>query len=142
MDYAIVFLPLLGSILSGFFGRKIGDRFSQLITSFFVTLSAILSMVIFYEVVVNQTYINHEIFSWINSGEIKVNWSINIDPLTSIMLVTVCLVSSLVHIYSIGYMSRDPNIPRFMSYLSLFTFAMIVLVILCIWVLVVHYGWM
>ena len=128
MDYAIVFFPLLGAILAGFLGKILGNKYSQVITSLLVSLSAILSIVVFYNVVFNHSYTNHTIFTWIDSGKMIVNWSINIDPLTSIMLVIVCLVSSLVHIYSIGYMHDDSHIPRFMSFLSLFTFAMIVLV--------------
>ena len=128
MDYAIVFLPLLGSIIVGFFGKILGTKFSQIATSLLVSISAILSIIVFYNVLVSHSYSNNEIFTWIDSGKMIVNWSINIDPLTSIMLVVVCLISSLVHIYSIGYMSHDPHIPRFMSFLSLFTFAMIVLV--------------
>ena len=128
MDYAIVFFPLLGSILAGFLGKILGNKYSQVITSLLVSLSAILSILVFYNVVLNHSYTNHTIFTWIDSGKMIVNWSINIDPLTSIMLVIVCLVSSLVHIYSIGYMSHDSHKPRFMSFLSLFTFAMIVLV--------------
>ena len=128
MDYAIVFLPLLGSIIAGFFGKILGIKFSQIATCLLVSISAILSIIVFYNVVVSHSYSNNEIFTWIDSGKMIVNWSVNIDPLTSIMLVVVCLISSLVHIYSIGYMSNDPHIPRFMSFLSLFTFAMIVLV--------------
>ena len=77
----------------------------------------------------NNIYGNYKIFEWINSGKFVVNWSINIDPLSSVMLVVVTLISSLVHIYSIGYMNKDPHKPRFMSYLSLFTFAMLTLVV-------------
>ena len=128
MDYLIVFLPLAGSIISAFFGKKLGDRLSEIITSLFVSISAILSIIIFYNLILYKSYSNNIIFSWINSGSLKVNWSINIDPLTSIMLVVVCLISSLVHVYSIGYMAKDKHKTRFMSYLSLFTFAMIVLV--------------
>ena len=94
----------------------------------FVVISAILSVIIFYNGIIHDVYGNYKIFEWINSGSLNVNWSINIDPLSSIMLVVVTGVSSLVHIYSIGYMSHDPNRPRFMSYLSLFTFAMLTLV--------------
>ena len=128
MDYAIVFLPLLGSIAAGFFGKILGNKFSQIITSLFISISAILSMILFYNVAINQSYSNSKIFTWINSGKMIADWSIKIDSLTSIMLVIVCLVSSLVHIYSIGYMSKDLHKSRFMSFLSLFTFAMIVLV--------------
>ena len=128
MDLAIVFLPLIGSFLSGLLGKKYGHRFSEIISSSLVTLSAILSIFIFYDVINNQNYSNRELFSWISSGNFNATWSINIDPLTSVMLVVVTLVSSLVHIYSIGYMSHDPHRSRFMSYLSLFTFAMLTLV--------------
>ena len=128
MEYFIVLLPLLGSIISGFFGRYIGDRNSEIITSLFVSISAALSLFIFKEVIFNNYENNLIIFSWMNSGLLEVNWSIKIDPVSSVMLVVVCLVSSLVHIYSIGYMSHDPHKNRFMAYLSLFTFAMLMLV--------------
>ena len=128
IEYLIIFLPLLGSIISGFFGKYIGSRNSEIITSLFVSTSAFLSFIIFYKVL-NQDYTNNlNIFTWINSGTLNVSWSIDIDALSSVMLVVVTLVSSLVHIYSIGYMSDDPHKQRFMSYLSLFTFAMLILV--------------
>ena len=128
MEYIIVFLPLLGSIISGFFGNRLGVKRCQLFTSLFVIISAILSLFIFYAVVAQDYSSNKLIFNWISSGDFNVNWSINIDPLTSIMLVVVSLISSIIHVYSIGYMSHDPHKPRFMAYLSLFTFAMFVLV--------------
>ena len=128
MEHALVFLPLLGSIISGFFGRYIGDRNSEIVTSLFVTISAVLSLIIFYEVTINNYENNLVIITWMNSGLLDVNWSIKVDTLSSVMLVVVCLVSSIVHIYSIGYMSHDPHKTRFMAYLSLFTFAMLMLV--------------
>ena len=128
MEIALLFLPLLASITSGFFGKIIGDRNSEIITSLFVSISAFLSLLLFYEVIVNKYENNLVISTWINSGSLNVNWSIKIDALSSVMLVVVTLVSSLVHIYSIGYMSNDPHKPRFMAYLSLFTFAMLTLV--------------
>jgi len=128
MEYVIIFLPLLGAILSGFFGKMIGDRSSEILTSFFVSISAVLSIIIFYDVVFFDYKNNIHIFSWINSGSLIVNWSIKIDALSSIMLVVVNLISALVHIYSIGYMTHDPHKTRFMAYLSLFTFAMLTLV--------------
>ena len=128
MEYLILFLPLLGSIF-GYFGKSLGDKFSIIITSLFISISAILSIIVFYNGIVNNIYGNYKIFEWINSGKFVVNWSINIDPLSSVMLVVVTLISSLVHIYSIGYMNKDPHKPRFMSYLSLFTFAMLTLVV-------------
>jgi len=127
-EYLIIFLPLIGSIISGFFGKFLGPRNSEIITSLFVSISAIFSFFIFYKVL-NENYINNlNIFTWINSGSLNVNWSIKIDALSSLMLVVVTLVSSLVHIYSIGYMSHDSHKQRFMSYLSLFTFSMLILV--------------
>ena len=128
MEYAILFLPLAGSII-GYFGRSLTKFFSEITTSLFVTLSAIFSLIIFWQGIQNKSYGNFKIFEWINSGSFTANWSINIDPLSSIMLVVVTLVSALVHIYSIGYMSHDPHKPRFMSYLSLFTFSMLALVV-------------
>ena len=128
MEYAIVFLPLLGSIISGFFGKAIGVKFSQILSSLLVSISAIISLYIFSEVLINNYSSNKLIFNWITSGNFSVNWSINIDPLTSVMLVVVSLISSIIHFYSIGYMSHDPHKTRFMAYLSLFTFSMIVLV--------------
>ena len=128
MEYAIIFLPLLGSVISGFFGNKLGAKLCQIITSSFVSISAILSIIVFYHVTTSDYSSNKIIFQWISSGDFKVNWSVNIDPLTSVMLVTVSLISSIIHFYSIGYMAHDPHKPRFMSYLSLFTFSMLVLV--------------
>ena len=128
MEYAIVLLPLLGSIVSGFFGKKLGAKLCQILTSSFVSISAILSLFIFYKVFVQDYSSNKLIFNWISSGDFHVNWSIEIDSLTSVMLVIVSLISSIIHFYSIGYMSHDPHKPRFMSYLSLFTFAMFTLV--------------
>jgi NADH-quinone oxidoreductase subunit L len=128
MEIILLFFPLIASITSGFFGKYIGDRNSEILTSLFVSISAVLSLILFYQVIVNNYESNVVIATWINSGSLDVNWSIKIDALSSVMLVVVTLVSSLVHIYSIGYMSHDPHKPRFMAYLSLFTFAMLTLV--------------
>ncbi len=128
MEYYILFLPLLASCIVGFFGKKIGDKASDIITSLFVVISTLLSFIVFFKVL-NSGYSNNLVISsWINSGSLNVNWAINIDSLSSVMLVVVTLISALVHIYSIGYMSHDPHKPRFMAYLSLFTFAMLTLV--------------
>ena len=128
MEKIILFLPLVSAFISGFFGKIIGYKLSQLITCLFVCLSTVLSILVFYEVLYNDYTNNIIIAKWINSGELNVNWSIYIDPISSVMLVVVTLISSLVHIYSIGYMAEDPHKPRFMAYLSLFTFAMLTLV--------------
>ena len=128
MEYLVVFLPLIGSIIS-YFGKSIGNLFSQIFSCSMVVISAVISFFIFYDGLINNNYGNFLIFEWINSGNLNVNWSIKIDPLSSIMIMVVTSVSALVHIYSIGYMSHDPHKPRFMSYLSLFTFSMLCLVV-------------
>jgi len=128
MEYAIIFLPLIGSIF-GYLGRSITKFFSEIFTSFLVSISAILSIIVFWNGIQKSSYGNYKIIEWISSGDFVANWSINVDPLSSVMLVVVTFVSALVHIYSIGYMSHDPHKPRFMSYLSLFTFSMLVLVV-------------
>ena len=128
MEYAIIFLPLIGCII-GYLGRSLTKFFSEITTSIFVSLSSILSIIIFWQGIQNSKYGNYIIFEWVSSGNFIANWSINIDPLSSVMLVVVTFVSALVHIYSIGYMNHDPHKPRFMSYLSLFTFSMLSLVV-------------
>ncbi len=128
MELSILLLPLLASITSGFFGRYLGDRNSEIFTSLLVSISAILSFVVFYNVIINQYEENITIATWISSGSLDVNWSMKIDSLSAVMLVVVTSISALVHVYSIGYMSHDPHKPRFMAYLSLFTFAMLMLV--------------
>jgi NADH-quinone oxidoreductase subunit L len=128
MEIVLLFLPLIASIISGFFGKYIGDKGSGIITSLLISISAILSLILFYKVIINHYETTVVISTWINSGTLNVNWSIKIDALSSVMLVVVTVVSSLVHVYSIGYMSEDPHKPRFMAYLSLFTFAMLTLV--------------
>jgi len=128
MEYALIFLPLASAIISAFFGKKIGEKYCSVLASLLVGISAILSLIIFYEVLTQDYSNNKLILKWINSGNFEVNWSIYIDSLTSIMLVVVTLISSIIHFYSIGYMSEDPHKSRFMAYLSLFTFAMLTLV--------------
>ncbi len=128
MEISIIALPLIASIISGFFGKFIGDRNSEIITSLLVSISAVFSCMVLYEVIQNQYEDNIIIATWINSGSLDVNWSMKIDALSAVMLVVVTSISALVHVYSIGYMSHDPHKPRFMAYLSLFTFAMLMLV--------------
>ena len=107
MEISILFLPLIASIISGFFGKYIGDRNSEIVTSALVSISALLSIFVLYQVIVNQYEENIVIATWISSGSLDVNWSMLIDPLSAVMLVVVTLVSALVHIYSIGYMSHE-----------------------------------
>ena len=128
MAYIIIFSPLLGFLIAGLFGKKIGDLSSQVITSLLVFISAALSCYFLYHFINGSEVLNFIIFNWISSGDLTLNWSIYIDTLTAVMLVVVTSVSFLVHVYSIGYMSHDPDKPRFMAYLSLFTFAMLMLI--------------
>jgi NADH-ubiquinone oxidoreductase chain 5 len=128
MYLSIIILPLLGSIVSGFFGRKVGVQGAQFITCSSVILTTILAVIAFVEVGFNNIPVSIELFSWINSEWFNIMWSFEFDSLTVSMLIPVLIISSLVHIYSISYMSNDPHIQRFFSYLSLFTFMMIILV--------------
>jgi NADH-quinone oxidoreductase subunit L len=128
MDLAIVFLPLLGAIIAGCFGRLIGDRASQLVTCGGLLISAVLAAFVFVDVALNGNARTTELFTWFQSGEFTLSWAIHVDTLTAVMLVVVTGVSSMVHVYSIGYMAGDSSIPRFMAYLSLFTFCMLMLV--------------
>jgi NADH-ubiquinone oxidoreductase chain 5 len=128
MYLAIIILPLLGSIASGFFGRKIGVSGSQIITCTAVIMTTVFAVVAFFEVGLNNIPVSIELFRWIDSESLYVSWGFHFDSLTVSMLIPVLIVSSLVHIYSIGYMSHDPHIQRFFSYLSLFTFMMLILV--------------
>jgi NADH:ubiquinone oxidoreductase subunit 2 (subunit N) len=128
MYLSIVILPLLGSIVAGFFGRKIGVKGAQFITSFCVINTTILAIVAFFEVGFNNVPVSIELFRWIDSEWFNISWGFEFDSLTVAMLIPVLIISSLVHIYSISYMSNDPHNQRFFSYLSLFTFMMILLV--------------
>ncbi len=128
MYAAVVFLPLLGAIIAGFFGRKIGDRASQIVTCTGVGLSAFLSLAIFNEVVLQSHVVTVHVLNFLNVQGINVSWELRFDTLTAVMLLVVNWVSFMVHVYSIGYMHHDPSVPRFQSYLSLFTFAMLMLV--------------
>ena len=128
MYILVLFLPVLSAIISGLFGRKIGTKGAGILTSTCISICVIISCCIFYETVLNfsPTYI--KLWRWFDSDLLITYYGLQFDSITSIMLIVITSVSALVHIYSIGYMSGDPHIPRFMSYLSLFTFLMIVLV--------------
>ena len=128
MYLALIVLPILGSIVSGFFGRKIGVSGSQLITCACVVITTFLAVIAFIEVGLNNVPVTIHLFRWVDAETLNVTWGFNFDSLTVSMLMPVLIVSSLVHIYSIGYMSHDPHNQRFFSYLSLFTFMMIILV--------------
>ncbi len=125
---AIVFLPLLGALIAGFFGRLMGPRPSEIVTTAFLGIAAVLSWVVFVQVGLGHTTDKVTLLKWVVSGNLDVSWGIRVDTLTAVMLVVVNTVSALVHLYSIGYMHEDPHRSRFFAYLSLFTFAMLMLV--------------
>ncbi len=124
----ILLLPILGSAVSGFFGRKVGVLGAELITCTAIFIITILCGIIFFEVGFSSISVSINLIDWVSSEWFKLVWGFQFDSLTVCMLIPVLIISLLVHIYSIGYMSSDPHIQRFFSYLSLFTFMMIVLV--------------
>ena len=129
MYQAIVFLPLLGFLIAGLFGRQLGARPAEILTTGLLFVSAALSWVTFISVGYGHAPLNVPVLAnWISSGTLHIDWALRVDTLTSVMLVVVTSVSSLVHLYSIGYMHEDPARQRFFAYLSLFTFAMLMLV--------------
>ncbi len=128
MYASAVFLPLIGAVLAGLGGRWIGDRGSQLVTCGAMLLSAGFGCVILAEVALGGRPQAVELFPWIISGAFEASWTLRFDQLAAVMVFVVTVVSAMVHVYSIGYMSHDPHIPRFMAYLSLFTFFMLMLV--------------
>lgn len=128
MYVAAIFLPLLAAIIAGLFRHWLKDRGAQLVTTGAVLASAALSVPIFYEVAIQGNTQTVQILHWISSGDFDVNWALKFDTLTAVMVLTVTVVSSMVHLYSWGYMHHDKSVPRFMAYLSLFTFMMLMLV--------------
>jgi NADH-ubiquinone oxidoreductase chain 5 len=128
MYLSILALPLLGSATAGLLGRKIGVTGAHIITTGCLMTSALLSLVAFYEVALCSSPVSIELLSWIDSESLLVDWRFLFDSLTVSMLLPVLIVSSLVHLYSISYMAGDPHNQRFFSYLSMFTFFMLVLV--------------
>ena len=140
MYLTLIIFPLLGSISSGFFGRKIGVKGSHILTCTFVLITTVFSIMSFFEVGFNNIVVGIELSRWIDSESFNILWGFNFDSLTVSMLIPVLIISLLVHIYSIGYMSHDPHNQRFFSYLSLFTFMMIMLVTANN-VLVMFIGW-
>ena len=128
MYSAIVFLPLIGFLTAGIFGRWLGPRGAQIVTSGLLVVAALLSVAALVSVGLQGETARVQVLTWIDSGGFEADWRLRVDTLTAVMLVVVTSVSALVHIYSIGYMSHDPHQPRFFAYLSLFTFAMLALV--------------
>ena len=125
----LVFGPLLGALLAGLFGRRLGDFISMSITTGFLFLSCALAWNVFLGFWAGaSTALTVDIAPFIQIGDFKSSWSIRLDSLSAVMLIVVTTVSALVHLYSWGYMADDPSKPRFFAYLSLFTFAMLMLV--------------
>src|SRR5215203_2404336 len=128
MYHLIVFLPLVGFLIAGCFGRWIGARASEVITTALLFVACVLSWIAFVNVGFGAGAARIQVAQWMVSGDLVVDWAFMVDTLTVVMLIVVTTVSALVHLYSIGYMADDPHRPRFFAYLSLFTFAMLMLV--------------
>lgn len=128
MDYLVVFLPLLAALIAGLFRREVGETGSQFITCGAMTLASIFSLILFKDVVIDGNERILSLFTWMASGDFNVNWSLKYDTLSVVMICVVNIVSTCVHYYSVGYMSHDHSKQRFMAYLSLFTFMMLMLV--------------
>lgn len=128
MYLTIIFFPLLSAIVSGLTARSIGIKGSKILSCFIIILTAILATISFYEVGLNESPVSIILFNWLDSESIQLSWSFQFDSLTVSMLIPVIYVSSCVHLYSVGYMANDAHVPRFFSYLSLFTFFMILLI--------------
>ncbi len=128
MTIAAIFLPLLGAFIAGFFGRWIGDRGAQLVTCLAMAIAAVLGCALFVSVALEGHGRTIDLLTWIDTGDLQVEWALRYDTLSAVMVAMVTLVSAMVHIYSVGYMAHDKSIPRFMAYLSLFTFFMLMLV--------------
>jgi NADH-quinone oxidoreductase subunit L len=127
LQILLVFSPLVGAIVAGFFGRLIGDRASQWVTCGLMGVSALCAWVNLFANVSEPAF-QVEVLRWIGVGSFEAHWVLRVDTLSTVMMLVVSFISFLIHVYSVGYMSHDPSIPRFMSYLSLFTFAMLMLV--------------
>jgi NADH-quinone oxidoreductase subunit L len=128
LSILVVFLPLVAAIIAGLFGRFLGDRGAQVVTTGALLIAAVLACVTFFNVAIQGHGGTIDLFTWIDTGELQVHWALRLDTLRAVMLLVVTVVSSMVHVYSIGYMAHDHSIPRFMAYLSFFTFFMLMLV--------------
>jgi NADH-quinone oxidoreductase subunit L len=128
LDVAIVALPLLGALIAGIGNRRIGDHAAQYITAGLMLVVMVISWITFFDVTGNGNVRTTELFTWFETGDFRAAWALRIDQLSAVMLIVVNTVSAMVHVYSIGYMHHDKSVPRFMAYLSLFTFCMLMLI--------------
>jgi len=128
MYLSILILPLLGSVVSGLMGRKVGVTGSHIITISCLVLASVLASFAFYEVGISGSPVSIRLSSWIDSENLSVSWEFLFDSLTVSMFIPVLYISTLIHLFSVNYMGEDPHNQRFFSYLSLFTFFMLILV--------------
>jgi NADH-quinone oxidoreductase subunit L len=138
MPILVVFLPLLGAVVAGalaLYGAMGGEQRTrrlqapaQWVTCGAMLASAVLAVLVFVDVAIHGNAGSVRLFTWIGSGAMEVSWSLKLDTLSAVMMATVSVVSAMVHVYSVGYMAHDPGVPRFMAYLNLFTFFMLMLV--------------
>ncbi len=128
IEAGAVFLPLLGALVAGFFGRALGDRGAQVVTVGCMALAALCGVALFFDVAMGGNARTVQLATWIDSGTFEATWALRYDTLSAVMVGMITLISTLIHLYSVGYMSHDRTVPRFMAYLSLFTFAMLMLV--------------
>ena len=128
VEVGAVFPPLAGAIIAGLFGRSLGDRGAQGVTIGLMIIAAVCGIILFLDVAVHGNARTVDLATWIASGSLEARWALRFDTLSAVMVGMVTVVSTLIHVYSVGYMSHDTSIPRFMAYLSLFTFAMLMLV--------------
>ena len=126
--FLILLCPFFGALLSSLFGKNFGILGASSITIIFMGFSLFFAVITFYKIGFLQTPIYFILGSWLQSDMLNINWGFTFDPLTITMLLVITSVSFLVHLFSLGYMGDDPHLARFMSYLSLFTFFMIILV--------------
>jgi NADH-quinone oxidoreductase subunit L len=124
----VVFLPFVAAAIAGFFGRAVGNRGAQIVTCGALLAAMALGIVLFRDILALDGARVVPIATWIAAGGVDVEWSLRLDTLSGVMILVVTIVSAMVHVYSVGYMAHDPGIPRFMAYLSLFTFFMLMLV--------------
>ncbi len=124
----LVLAPLFGSVIAGLFGKKIGEKASHTVTILGVAVAFILSVWVFKQVIFDGASYNDRVYQWLQAGSLSIEVGFMVDSLTAMMLVVVTFVSLMVHIYTIGYMQGDDGYSRFFSYISLFTFSMLMLV--------------
>jgi NADH-quinone oxidoreductase subunit L len=127
MALVAVFAPLIGFLLVSFFGRYLGDKTSAILTTALTGTACVCAWLLFPGVAFESQIHDITLLRWIDVGSFQVNWGIYLDTLCLVMVCVVTTVSSIVHLYSIGYMEHDKGLARFMSYLSLFTFMMLML---------------